>query len=143
MEEDRIRSMERRIMDTHRVFASLTERPKAPSLVLGAGPEGQYLGSETRLLEDGLVVGRGVQAKWSFPAFGNMSSRHFETRSVGGGFWTVRDLDSTNGLWINGRRLGRGEERMLSHGDRLGAGGIEFLYHDGEPLPGEHGESSD
>lgn len=37
---------------------------------------------------------------------------------------TVRDLDSKNGTWVNGMRIG--SERRLRHGDRLGLGTISM-----------------
>ena len=34
--------------------------------------------------------------------------------------WTVRDLGSTNGTWVNGARLAEGETRAIHDGDRIG-----------------------
>jgi pSer/pThr/pTyr-binding forkhead associated (FHA) protein len=36
----------------------------------------------------------------------------------------VRDLDSTNGTFVNGKRV---DEATLSEGDRLGVGRVEFV----------------
>src|SRR5579863_5128216 len=38
----------------------------------------------------------------------SVSRRHAEVRNVENGWW-VRDLDSTNGTYVNGVRLGNGE----------------------------------
>ena len=34
--------------------------------------------------------------------------------------WTVRDLGSTNGTYVNGTRLAEGETRAIQHGDQVG-----------------------
>ena len=36
------------------------------------------------------------------------------------GQWTVRDLRSTNGTYVNGARLAAGETRTIGNGDRVG-----------------------
>ncbi len=36
------------------------------------------------------------------------------------GRWTVRDVGSTNGTYLNGDRLAEGETRAIGNGDRLG-----------------------
>ena len=36
------------------------------------------------------------------------------------GQWTVRDLRSTNGTYVNGARLAAGETRSIGNGDRVG-----------------------
>jgi hypothetical protein len=41
--------------------------------------------------------------------------------------WIVRDLGSTNGTFINGRQLAKGEAWPLKEGDRLRLGLIELL----------------
>lgn len=49
-----------------------------------------------------------------------VSRFHAELRHGGGDEWTVRDLESTNGTWLNGSRI---REARVSRGDvlRLGA----------------------
>src|SRR5277367_3479964 len=41
----------------------------------------------------------------------SVSRRHAEVRNVDSGWW-VRDLDSTNGTYVNGVRLGNGERQL-------------------------------
>lgn len=36
------------------------------------------------------------------------------------GRWTVRDVGSTNGTYLNGQRLAEGETRAIGNGDRVG-----------------------
>jgi hypothetical protein len=54
----------------------------------------------------------------------NTSRRHAELRREGAAFWIV-DLDSTNGLEVNGRRLKRAK---LEHGDRVTMGATELVF---------------
>ena len=66
----------------------------------------------------------------------DVSSRHAEVRIVGS-VVTLRDLDSTNGTFVNGKRIAR--EHQLSEGDvvAFGASGPTMEYHqapEGTPL---------
>lgn len=49
-----------------------------------------------------------------------------------GGAWCVRDLDSRNGVWVNGERIWR--ERRLERGDEVRIGNSVFAI-----VPGEAG----
>ena len=53
-----------------------------------------------------------------------MSRRHAEIRQEGATFWVV-DLDSTNGIEVNGRRLKRAK---LEDGDRVAMGSTELTF---------------
>ena len=44
------------------------------------------------------------------------------------GHMTIRDLNSTNGTWLNGERLGPNESRSLQRGDHVRLGRMEFVY---------------
>jgi Protein of unknown function (DUF3662)/FHA domain len=57
----------------------------------------------------------------------NVSRRHAEIRQEGPTFWVV-DLDSTNGIEVNGRRLKRAK---LEDGDRLVMGSTELTFRRG------------
>lgn len=54
----------------------------------------------------------------------NVSRRHAELRQEGASYWIV-DLDSTNGLEVNGRRLKRAK---LEHGDRVTIGETDVVF---------------
>jgi hypothetical protein len=54
----------------------------------------------------------------------NVSRRHAELRQEGASYWIV-DLDSTNGLEVNGRRLKRSK---LEDGDRVTIGSTEITF---------------
>lgn len=51
--------------------------------------------------------------------FSTVSRRH-ATVGAAQGRWTVRDLGSTNGTYLNGIRLAEGETRVIGHGDQIG-----------------------
>ena len=57
----------------------------------------------------------------------NVSRRHAEIRQEGATFWVV-DLDSTNGIEVNGRRLKRAK---LEDGDKLVMGSTELTFRRG------------
>ncbi len=59
----------------------------------------------------------------------NISRRHAEVRQEGAAYWAV-DLDSTNGMLVNGRRLKRAK---LEHGDTILLGSTELTF--GRELP--------
>ena len=54
----------------------------------------------------------------------NVSRRHDEVRQEGAAYWAV-DLDSTNGMEVNGRRLKRAK---LRQGDRITLGSTELVF---------------
>jgi pSer/pThr/pTyr-binding forkhead associated (FHA) protein len=54
----------------------------------------------------------------------NVSRRHAELRREGGG-WTIADLGSTNGIKVNGRRVG---EAPLAPGDRVTLGVSDLTF---------------
>lgn len=70
-------------------------------------------------------VGRKSQADFSFPGNRGMSGLHFSIECTGDAC-RVRDLDSTNGTWVNGQRVSEGP---LSEGDEITAGEATFAVH--------------
>ncbi len=54
----------------------------------------------------------------------NVSRRHAEVRQEGAAYWVV-DLDSTNGMEVNGRRQKRAK---LRQGDRIMLGSTELVF---------------
>jgi len=55
------------------------------------------------------------------------SRRHAEIAGEGGAY-ILRDLDSTNGTWLNGQRLG--EPAHLRDGDLIEIGSARFIFRD-------------
>src|SRR5690242_1880027 len=70
-------------------------------------------------------VGRSTANELSFPGDQRLSREHlvFERTPEG---WTVRDIGSRNGTWVNGIRLT--DAAKLAHGDRITAGHISIRY---------------
>jgi pSer/pThr/pTyr-binding forkhead associated (FHA) protein len=57
----------------------------------------------------------------------NVSRRHAEVRPSGGS-WIVRDLGSTNGVKVNGRRLDPSRAQSLHRGDELEIGTTHLTF---------------
>ena len=55
-------------------------------------------------------------------------SRHHARLYRQGDRWIVEDLQSTNGVYVNGKRTGR---NLLQDGWRLDIGGVTFIFHAG------------
>jgi predicted component of type VI protein secretion system len=74
---------------------------------------------------DGAVLGRSREADivLNDP---NVSRRHAEIAPDARGGWTVRDLNSTNGVKVNGRRITA--PTSVSSGDRLALGTAEARF---------------
>ena len=71
-----------------------------------------------------LVLGRGAECDVPIPtprASRNHAEVCFSDEQV-----VVRDLDSTNGTFVNGERIG--EDKALRPGDRIGIGGAEVIF---------------
>jgi pSer/pThr/pTyr-binding forkhead associated (FHA) protein len=102
---------------------------KRASLVVLTGPR---VGESLPLEKPRTIVGRGpgVDLTLDDPA---MSRQHMAVEIRDGRF-QVRDLDSTNGLMLNGRIITAGE---LKHGDRLKAGDheLEFILEERRRRP--------
>lgn len=84
-----------------------------------------------RLLLDGreLLLGRGQGCDMVLGD--KLVSRHHARIYLAWGRWHAEDLDSTNGLFVNGDRIKR---RALRHGDEIGLGDAILVYDDGRGL---------
>ncbi|MDR3230043.1 MAG: FHA domain-containing protein [Synergistaceae bacterium] len=79
-----------------------------------------FLRSDGRPLSvaDGDELGRGGACQELFQDTMTVSRRHARvTRS--GGQWQIEDVGSTNGTWVNGRRLEKGRPCPLTPGDTV------------------------
>jgi S1-C subfamily serine protease len=70
-----------------------------------------------------IAVGRHPQCDFRFDAMTDLdvSARHAELRAADGGGWVIRDGGSTNGTFVNGRRV-QGVEQPLRDGDVISFG---------------------
>ena len=59
---------------------------------------------------------------------GSVSRMHAKFSEDRDGKMTVRDLNSTNGTWLNGERLQPNEIRTLQKGDHVRLGRMEFVF---------------
>ena len=93
-------------------FAERTIHLAPPRLLLAF--EGQDIE-----IEDGDTVGRHGKGREFFADQGNVSRRHarfFVEKNV----WYVEDLKSTNGVYVDDRRLPEGGKAALRKGQRIG-----------------------
>ena len=74
-----------------------------------------------RLTAGRLVLGRSSSCELVFTD-DSVSRRHAELR-VADGRWILRDLDSSNGTWVNGRRV---MEAEVAPGDEVYLGACRF-----------------
>src|SRR5437867_1359370 len=89
-------------------------------LVILAGPRC----GETFIVDaDSTTIGRDASSQLNIPDH-LMSRRHCALEGVGTSF-TLRDLGSSNGTYVNGIPV---RERVLAHGDRIRAGDSVLLF---------------
>ena len=70
------------------------------------------------------VIGRSNDVECSLPD-PNISRRHAELRQDQGGDWEIADLNSTNGIKVNGRRVASAK---LRRGDQVTVGTTTFRF---------------
>jgi two-component system response regulator PilR (NtrC family) len=90
-------------------------------LVLVATCRGRIIQFPLRAAQSELTVGSLPQSDIYLPYTG-VSRRHFGISQTAGG-WMVRDLDSTNGIHVNRKKV---QQALIQPGDLLQAGGVEF-----------------
>lgn len=111
--------------------------PCSVRLTITAGP------NQGRVLEFGghqiLIAGRGTDCQLQLPAADDSVSRRQFLIEIAPPSARLRDLESRNGTWVNGRRYG-GRSRTgttgaantceveLKHGDRIRAGETEIVF---------------
>jgi two-component system cell cycle response regulator len=105
-------------MPTQRGIQSLAAprpRPSAPDRPLLTVLEGLNAGQVFNLDREETVIGRGRDADVRIHDIG-MSRKHARIVRSSAGQHVLEDLDSANGVFVNGRRVGRAE---LAVGDRI------------------------
>ena len=103
--------------------ALLQARPRAPKASLDVVGEGRRV----LLTGEPVTVGRDVENDVVLDDR-RVSRRHAEIR-LRLGRYTLYDLQSTNGTYVNGRRVA---EVVLSNGDRIAIGGCELVLEQQE-----------
>ncbi len=101
--------------------ATPTEAPAAPPVVTGAALT--FAGQRHELTETRVVLGRSKDCDIPVPD-PNVSRRHAEVRQDGSEY-TLVDLESTNGIEIDGRRV---KQLKLEDGTRFTIGSTEIVF---------------
>ena len=104
---------------------ALTPQPSAPSAYLH-GLTGKYQGQHITLTSAGVTLGRSPDNQFVL-AEEPLVSRHHADVVWEDGAWLLRDHESANGTWVNGRRIGR---HPLTAGERVQLGATEWLFSD-------------
>ena len=94
--------------------------------LLVQGPDGEM--RTVPLTGARLTIGRSSAADLSFPEDAGLSRQHFAFEAEGDD-WTVRDLGSKNGTFVNNIPLKGG--LALKAGDRIAAGHVAIVYAPG------------
>ena len=98
-------------------------RAKPPALELVSGPDAPRL---VALGKDRMVVGRSKEADVHVESL-DLSRRHFSLSRIETE-WVCEDLDSRNGVFLNGLRI---HSAVLRDGDQLQLGRVVFVFHKG------------
>ncbi len=122
-----IEAIQQRLRNSKRLLDAFPGPLDAPALVPQVS--GQNASEVEALLLPGTVlVGREGDPPFQFPEDNDLSRQHFRILVGLNGHCYAEDLASTNGLWINGRRV---DHRHLQHGDVIHAGNQDWVFHDG------------
>ena len=108
------------------VYRKPAETEAVSAEELGLGRETVSLtvnGTKHELDRREVVIGRSKDCDIQLPD-PNVSRRHAEVRQEGAAYWVV-DLDSTNGMEVNGRPQKRAK---LRQGDRIVLGSTELVF---------------
>ncbi len=113
--------------------ATMIYKPSAPPETQAASPVElgierelftlQFDGRQHELAKRRTVIGRSKDCDVQLTD-ANVSRRHAEVRQEGAAFWVV-DLDSTNGVEVNGRRVRRAK---LDDGDTVTVGSTNITF---------------
>jgi hypothetical protein len=110
--------------------------PPSPQLPGVSGPylEGVSTAEEARRFDldpQGTIIGRAPESDvvitQDFVGWETVSRTHARVYREGEQ-WLVKDNNSQNGVWVNGRRTGH---NLLQDGWKLGIGGVEFVFRAG------------
>lgn len=96
-------------------------------LTVVQAPEGQtQIGESITIGHEGASIGRGAENTWRLVDEQRLLSRVHLTVVHEAGKFTLADL-SSNGAYLNGVLLGRGNCEVIHHGDRIRLGDYDLL----------------
>jgi len=99
-------------------------RKAKPCLVIYLG---KPLGKRFFLTGEPQAIGRGSECE--IPILdGSLSRKHAQVFKKGVGRYCIKDLGSTNGTFVNNRKLLPGKTREIKHGDTLKVGNVIFKF---------------
>ena len=115
------------------------------ALPLVCGPHFTVLGTSTPVLlpvQSQVVIGRadprsGVKVDLDLSIYGNLCasvSRQHARLTRMGDMWTIEDLCSTNGTYVNDQPIFPFEPELLNDGDRVRLGTLVLIFHVGESV---------
>jgi pSer/pThr/pTyr-binding forkhead associated (FHA) protein len=105
---------------------SLEQQPSSLQLVTGPGAPKTY-----ELYREEVVVGRAIDADIPINST-DLSRRHVALRRSGTSQWTMVDLESRNGVYLNGVKV---HSALLHEGDNIQLGTVVFVFHEGRGGP--------
>jgi pSer/pThr/pTyr-binding forkhead associated (FHA) protein len=97
-------------------------QPSSLQMVTGPGAPRTY-----ELFREEVVVGRAIDADIPINST-DLSRRHVALRRSPHGQWTVVDLESRNGVYLNGVKV---HSALLHDGDNLQLGTVVLVFHEG------------
>ena len=149
-----------KVVDTAELESSATEEVASGGSDTGGEPQPLVVGASARTVRDQQAAPCALLFPWgNVPVAGELGigretgfssisqrldayptvSRQHAVVAIAEGRWTVRDLRSTNGTYVNGDQLAEGESRPIANGDRVGfSRGLQVEVRIG-PLDGAHG----
>jgi pSer/pThr/pTyr-binding forkhead associated (FHA) protein len=101
---------------------STEQTPSVLEMVQGPGSPRQY-----ELFRPEIVIGRAIDADMHI-ASTDLSRRHVLIRRAPSGPHQIQDLESRNGVFVNGVKI---HSATLHDGDSVQLGSILFVYHEG------------
>lgn len=107
------------------------------ALAITKSPDPSLVGTKVPLVSVPFLVGRGENVQLNLRNDQGVTQRHIEVNYLAGKF-TIRDLDTTNGTYVNGKRLGSDRVEHLFFGDQISLGVstiLTFVYQALHELP--------
>jgi pSer/pThr/pTyr-binding forkhead associated (FHA) protein len=101
-------------------------------MITGPGAPKTY-----ELFLEEVVVGRAIDADIPVNST-DLSRKHVAMRRTGPSQWTVVDLESRNGVYLNGLKV---HSAVLHDGDNLQLGTVVFVFHEGRGASASTGSS--
>lgn len=101
---------------------SLEQQPSSLEMITGPGAPKTW-----ELFRDEVVVGRAIDADIPINST-DLSRKHIALKRSAHGQYTVTDLESRNGVYLNGVKV---HSALLHDGDNLQLGTVVLVFHEG------------